>query len=265
MRFVCLGYLNELIWSQMSQSERDTMVAECFAYDDLLRENGHWLDSGEALKSASTAKTVRWEHGKVVVTDGPFAETKEVLGGIGFLEARDMDQAVELMRNHPGPRYGHPFEIRPADEEFKKTIEAQINRPPTRNIFVNLPVKDLKRSMDFFAKLGFGFNPQFTDETAACMVVSPDIYVMLLTEKKFAAFTPKTIADAKNTSEVLVALSSESRDEVDEMVQKAVAGGGSIYADPKDYGFMYQHGFQDPDGHIWELIYMDPNAVQQTS
>lgn len=130
-------------------------------------------------------------------------------------------------------------------------------------IFVNLPVKTLPKSMEFFTKLGFKFNSQFTDETAACMVVSDDIFVMLLTEAKFKIFTPKEICDATKSTEVLTALSCETREKVDELVGKAVAAGGATYSDPKDYGFMYQHGFQDPDGHIWELIYMDPSAVQQ--
>ncbi|MGH7214137.1 MAG: VOC family protein [Tepidisphaeraceae bacterium] len=130
-------------------------------------------------------------------------------------------------------------------------------------IFVNLPIKDLNRSMGFFSKLGFKNNPQFTDETAACMVVSDDIFVMLLTEAKFKTFTPKQICDATKRTEVLVCLSCESRDKVNEMVRTATGAGGSTYAESKDYGFMYQHGFQDPDGHIWELIWMDPKAVQQ--
>jgi uncharacterized protein len=130
-------------------------------------------------------------------------------------------------------------------------------------IFVNLPVKDLTRSMNFFTRLGFTFNPQFTDETAACMIVSDDIFVMLLTQAKFKEFTPKPICDATKSTEVLVCLSREHRDAVDELVRKALAAGGTTYAESKDYGFMYQHGFQDPDGHIWELIYMDPKALQQ--
>ena len=130
-------------------------------------------------------------------------------------------------------------------------------------IFVNLPVKNLNRSMEFFTKLGYSFNPQFTDDTAACMVVSEDIYVMLLTEGKFKEFTPRPICDAKKSTEVLVCFSCESRDMVNDLVSKAVAAGGTTYAEPKDYGFMYQHGFQDPDGHIWELIYMEPSALNQ--
>ncbi|HYO07347.1 MAG TPA: VOC family protein [Tepidisphaeraceae bacterium] len=132
------------------------------------------------------------------------------------------------------------------------------------SIFVNLPVKDLKRSMAFFEAVGFRNNPQFTDETAACMVVSEHIYVMILTEAKFQKFTPKQIADASKSSEVLVALTCESRAAVDEMVAKATAAGGASYAEPKDYGFMYQHGFEDPDGHIWELIWMDPKGLPQS-
>ena len=130
-------------------------------------------------------------------------------------------------------------------------------------IFVNLPVKDLKKAMDFYASLGFKNNPQFTDHTAACMVVSDDIYVMVLTEPKFKEFTPKAICDATKFTEALNCLSCDSRDAVNDMVRKAVAGGGKTYADAKDYGFMYQHGFEDPDGHIWELIWMDPSAVQK--
>ena len=130
-------------------------------------------------------------------------------------------------------------------------------------IFVNLPVKNLKKSMEFFTKLGYSFNPQFTDETAACMIVSEDIYVMLLTKAKFREFIPKGICNAKKSTEVLLCLSCESREKVDEMVRKAIAAGGTTYAQFKDYGFMYQHGFQDPDGHIWELIHMEPSAITQ--
>ena len=132
---------------------------------------------------------------------------------------------------------------------------------PTK-IFVNLPVKSLNKSVDFFTKLGYQFNPQFTDETATCMIVSEDIFVMLLTEPKFKMFTPKEICDTSKSSEVLVCLSCESREKVDEMVRNAVSAGGTTYNDPKDYGFMYGHGYQDLDGHIWELMYMEPSAVK---
>lgn len=131
-----------------------------------------------------------------------------------------------------------------------------------RKIFVNLPVKDLPKSIDFFKALGFTFNAQFTDDTAACMVISEDIFSMLLTEEKFKTFTPKAIADATKTSEVLLALSCENREAVVDLVKKAIAAGGSTYNEPQDHGFMYQHGFQDLDGHIWEIFYMDPTFVQ---
>ena len=114
-------------------------------------------------------------------------------------------------------------------------------------IFVNLPVKNLDRSIGFFTRLGFTFNPQFTDETATCMIVGEDIFVMLLTEAKFKTFTPNPICDARKYTEVLVCLALESRERVDDMVRKAVAAGGNTYNEPQDHGFMYGHGFQDLD------------------
>jgi hypothetical protein len=128
-------------------------------------------------------------------------------------------------------------------------------------IFVNLPVKDLDKSVDFFTKLGYSFNPQFTDENATCMLVGENIFVMLLVEKYFKTFTPKEICDTSKNTEVLVALSFDSRAEVDAMIAKAIAAGGTTYKEPNDLGFMYQHGFQDLDGHIWEIFFMDPSAI----
>ena len=130
-------------------------------------------------------------------------------------------------------------------------------------IFVNLPVKNLAKTVEFFSQLGFRFNQQFTDETATCMIVTDDIFVMLLTEAKFKTFTPKEICDTAKYSEVLVCLALESRAKVEEMVRQAVAAGGATYNEPQDHGFMYGHGFQDLDGHIWELIYMDPDAIKK--
>jgi uncharacterized protein len=133
---------------------------------------------------------------------------------------------------------------------------------PTK-IFVNLAVKNLNTSMGFFKRLGFAFNPQFTDETAACMVISDDIYAMLLTETKFKEFTPKEIADATKTTEVLTALSADSKDEVNRIVDTALAAGATEAREPMDYGFMFGRSFSDLDGHIWEIIWMDPSQVQQ--
>ena len=128
-------------------------------------------------------------------------------------------------------------------------------------MFVNLPVKDLQRSVAFFTALGFSFNPQFTDDNATCMIVSEHNFVMLLVEPFFQTFTKKPIADARKSTEVLVCLSCDSRAEVDALVKKALAGGGTPPNAPQDHGFMYGHGFEDLDGHVWELAWMDPNAV----
>jgi uncharacterized protein len=129
-------------------------------------------------------------------------------------------------------------------------------------IFVNLPVKDLPASMAFFRKLGYTFNEQFTDETAACMVISEDIYAMLLTHEKFKEFTPKPIVDSTKATEVLLSLSCDARGKVDDLIRKAVAAGGKTYNEPRDYGFMYNHGYQDLDGHIWEVFFMEPSHAK---
>ena len=129
-------------------------------------------------------------------------------------------------------------------------------------IFVNLPVKDLNKSIEFFTNLGFTFDPQFTDETATCMIIGDDIFALLLTHEKFSQFTPKKIADARTASEVLICVSADSRAEVDDTVGKAKASGGSADPGPKqDFGFMYGRSFEDPDGHIWEVMWMDVEAA----
>ncbi len=131
-----------------------------------------------------------------------------------------------------------------------------------RMIFVNLPVRDLERAKTFFGKLGFSFNPRFTDENAACMVVSDLGFVMLLRESFFRTFTRRELADTTKHSEALVALSCESRSEVDRLSGIAVEAGGSQAMPPTDHGFMYVRSFYDPDGHHWELFWMDPRAAQ---
>ncbi|MEU3075440.1 VOC family protein [Streptomyces laurentii] len=131
-------------------------------------------------------------------------------------------------------------------------------------IFVNLPVKDLDASKAFYEKLGFSVNPQFTDETAACVVISDAIFVMLLTEEKFRAFTApgKEIADATKVTETLVSLSAESREKADALAEAALAAGGSPAKEPLELGFMYGRSFADLDGHHWEVSWMDPAALQ---
>ena len=132
----------------------------------------------------------------------------------------------------------------------------------SRQIFVNLPVKNMDKTQAFFKSLGFSFNPKFSNEQGACLVISEDhSYVMLLIEPFFSTFTKKSIADADKTTEVLVCISCDSRAEVDELVKKAIAAGGKSPNAPQDHGNMYGHGFEDLDGHIWELVWMAPNAV----
>ena len=130
-------------------------------------------------------------------------------------------------------------------------------------IFVNLPVKDLNRSISFYTGLGYTVNPQFTNEQGACIVISDTIYLMILVEEFFQGFTKKQIADAHKTTEVLLCLSAETREGVDELVNKAIAAGGTTPNDSNDHGFMYQWGFQDPDGHLWEVAWMDMSAVPE--
>ncbi|MBB4635115.1 VOC family protein [Longimicrobium terrae] len=129
----------------------------------------------------------------------------------------------------------------------------------SRSVFINLAVKDLRRSVDFFTALGFEFVPAFTDESATCMILSDTAHVMLLVHNRFKDFTKKEIVDSHTSTEVLVAVSAQSRQAVNEMVAAALANGGSPANEPQDHeGFMYGHSFQDPDGHIWEVMWMNP-------
>jgi predicted lactoylglutathione lyase len=262
-----LCYDDDKAWEKRGEAALRAAMEEAVGLTHELHAKGQYI-SAAPLEPVSKATSVRVRDGKPIVTDGPFAETREVLGGYYLIDVPSLDEAIAIAQRHPGAPLG-TVEIRPviqleglpqtsggAQKSSKGTVM------PTQ-IFVNLPVKDLKRSMGFYEKLGFKNNPQFTDETAACMVVSDTIYVMLLTEKKFKNFTPRAICDASKATEVLNCLSCENRDEVNSLVRKAIAAGGSAYADPKDYGFMFQHGFADPDGHLWELVHMDPNATQQ--
>lgn len=130
-------------------------------------------------------------------------------------------------------------------------------------IYVNLPVKNLQKTVDFFTGLGFSFDPTFTDENATCMIVGENIYVMLLVEPFFKTFTRKELVDATKSTEVILCLSAESREKVDEMVNKALAGGGTAPNPKQDHSYMYGHGFQDLDGHLWEVMYMDMSAFPQ--
>ena len=143
------------------------------------------------------------------------------------------------------------------------TITNAGTRPTTpHKLFVNIPVSDLQRSIRFFEALGFSFNRQFTDATATCMLVGEDAYFMLLTRDRFTGFSKRPLGDPRRETNALFALSVNSREEVDAMVRKAVAAGGSHAVDPQDHGFMYGWSFYDLDGHHWEVFWMDPAAIQ---
>jgi predicted lactoylglutathione lyase len=147
-------------------------------------------------------------------------------------------------------------------ETATPTIRNAGTKPTTpRKLFVNIPVRDLQRSIDFFETLGFTFNTQFTDATATCMLVGEDAYFMLLTADKFKDFSKRPMGNAQKETNALFAISVDSREQVDVLVRKAINAGGSHAADPQDHGFMYAWSFYDLDGHHWEVFWMDPSAV----
>jgi predicted lactoylglutathione lyase len=276
--------------SEAGELPSEQLLAEMGKFNEELVRAGIML-AGEGLKPSSKGARVRFSGKDRTVIDGPFAETKELVAGFWIWQVKSMDEAIAWVKRCPNPMLSESeIEIRPVftAEDFGEAytpelqqqeermrdeierysldaprVETAQGRTESAKIFVNLPVKNLSKSIDFFKQLGYAFNPQFTDETAACMVISDDIYTMLLTEAKFKEFTTKPISDATKTTEVLVCLSCESRDHVKELVRKAVAAGATTPAEPKDYGFMYQHGYHNLDGHVWELIYMEPGAVEQ--
>jgi predicted lactoylglutathione lyase len=131
-----------------------------------------------------------------------------------------------------------------------------------QKIFVNLPVKDVNKSAEFFKQLGYTINPKYSDETAVSVVISEEIYAMLLIESKFSEFTPRQVADTSKTTEVITCLSAESKDEVNKLVDKAIKAGGTETRPPQDYGFMYGRSFNDLDGHIWEIVWMDESGFE---
>ena len=130
-------------------------------------------------------------------------------------------------------------------------------------IFVNLPIKDLSKSVAFFTKLGFSFNPQFTDENAACMIIGEDIFIMLLVEKFFKSFTKKDVCDTSKNTEGIVAQSVESREKVDQMIETAIEAGGSEPREKQDHGWMYGRSIEDIDGHLWEVFFMEESAIKK--
>jgi predicted lactoylglutathione lyase len=247
-------------------------VAAMMKYNKELQEAGV-LVSLEGLRPPSEGARITFATGKPVIIDGPFAEVKEVLGGYWMINVKDRAEAIEWAKKCPGSA-NETVEIRQVQEmedfpeDVQKAAEGfeemqQKVTADSQKVFINLPVKDLEKSKEFFGKLGYTFNPQFTDENATCMIISENIYSMLLVEKYFQTFTPKKIADGKSTAEVSIALNCPSRTAVDEIVNKALAAGGKKYNEPQDHGFMYQWGFEDLDGHVWDYFWMDPSFVQK--
>ena len=148
-------------------------------------------------------------------------------------------------------------------ETAAPTIRNAATKPTTpRKLFVNIPVRDVQHSIDFFETLGFAFNTQFTDATGTCMLVGEDAYIMLLTAEKFGTFSKRPLSDARQETNAIFAITANSRAEVDALVEKALAAGGSLAGDPQDHGFMYVRSFYDLDGHHWEVFWMDPSAIQ---
>lgn len=246
-------------------------IAEMMKYNESLQKAGILL-SLDGLHPPASGARVSFDAGKPMVTDGPFAEVKECLGGYWMIDVKDQATAIEWAKKCPATP-NEMIEIRQvqAMEDFPEDVQQAAagfdemqaaTERKDRKIFVNLPVKDLEKSKEFFGKLGYTFNPQFTNEDAACMIINDSIYTMLLVEKFFQTFTPKKIADGKTTAEVINAMNCPSRTAVDEIVNKALAAGAQKYNEPKDHGFMYQWGFEDLDGHIWEYFWMDPSFGQ---
>jgi predicted lactoylglutathione lyase len=245
-------------------------VEAMMKYNEALRKAGV-LRTLDGLHPPSMGARVSFAGGKPAVTDGPFIETKEVLGGYWMIEVGSKEEAVAWASRCPASP-NEVIEVRQVQEmsDFPADVrkaaagfsELQAHGRPGTKIFVNLPVKDLARSVAFFERLGYTFDPRFTDENATCMVVGDDIFVMLLVEPYFETFTPKPIADATRSTEALVALSAPSREAVDRLVEAALAAGARRYREPEDRGFMYQWGFEDLDGHIWAHIWMDPAALR---
>jgi predicted lactoylglutathione lyase len=187
----------------------------------------------------------------------------DLLGLVAFMGLGDVLLGYPLVGGWPHADESSPS--RPSTSQSNPPITPEETMPTTgsRKIFVNVAVKDLQTSVAFFTQLGFTFEPRFTDETATCMVVSDEAFVMLLVEERFKDFTKKALCDATTHTEAILALSAESRQEVDELVEKALAAGGRPANEPMDHGFMYLWSFQDPDAHLWEVVWMDPAVLQQ--
>ena len=248
------------------------------------------MRAGDGLQPTSRGARVRLSENERTAVRGPFADPRQLIAGFWIWECASLQEAIDWVKRCPVPAgreveieirqiyeaadFGEALtpELQQAEEKLRVQVEAQQRAaaepaaPPAAaeaaKLFVNLPVKDVKRSIEFFGKLGYRFNSQFTDDKAACMVIGEDNYAMLVSAPFFETFTPRPIADAKQSTEALVSLSAPSRADVDRIVETALAAGASRSVDAQDHGFMYERGFADPDGHIWTYFWMDPAHLQ---
>ena len=241
-------------------------VEAMMKYNEALQQAGV-LIALDGLHPPSMGARVSFAGGKPSVMDGPFPEAKEVLGGYWMIRVASREEAIAWASRCPAGD-NEIIEIRQVQEleDFPPDVQAVAGKlpelqPHAPKIFVNLPVQDLARSVEFFTKLGYRFDPRFTDDSATCMIIGADIFAMLMVEKRFQDFTPKPLSDARRSTGAIVALSAPSRAAVDRIVETALAAGAHRYREPKDHGFMYEWGFEDPDGHLWEYLWMDPAAA----
>lgn len=281
MRFMVLLKADQT--TETGRIPDEKMLTEMNRYNEELVKAGVML-GGEGLQPTSRGARVRFSGRERTVVKGPFDDTGQLLAGFWIFQVKSLEEAIGWVKRCPNPLVGDAeVEIRPifesedfgaaytpelqqAEDMMRQQIEAQQKKSAAAaapaKLFVNLPVKDVQRSIEFFGKLGYRFNPQFTDDKAACLVIGDDNYAMLVSAKFFETFTPKPIADATRSTEALVSLSAPSRAEVDRIVETALAAGASRSGEPRDHGFMYERGFADLDGHIWEYFWMDPAHVQ---
>ena len=228
--------------------------------DDLILNMSLKLGDATIMASDSPPDWYREPQGfSVSISPKSLAEVDRVYQALS--QRREVDHDA-LGRNvlgrtlrdvHGQVRYALDDQLRGIQGDSMKSME---DKSVSRQVFINLPVADLPKSMAFFQALGFSYNTQFSDDNGACIVISDTILVMLLVHARFRDFTSKSICDTSKTVEVLLTLSCDSREEVDYLVAKAVAAGGSTYDKPEDHGFMYTHNFVDPDGHGWRLAHM---------
>ena len=263
VKYLCLVYLSPEHWSSVPDEA-------CMACGNELRASGH-LITGTPLHPVHTATTVRVRNGRCGHR-WSLRGNQGALAGFYLIEARDLNEAIQLASKIPPAKFGS-IEIRPTRE-----LQVGTQQPPRRprhnhltkevvmhsEIYVNLPVKDLKRSVKFLHEARLHVQPQFTDDNGTCMILGDKLYVMLLTEKFFTSFTTKTITDTSKTTEVLTCVACRAA-ACGYLVAKARAAGGKVLRKAQDHGFMYAHGYEDLDGHTWELIHLTGDPPPQWS